>query len=299
MRVNYNHWLRWDFGGRNLYRAVNMNVHSVYKNFWYLATGISYENLDRTSNWLRGGPTYQRSSGMAQWFSMNTDIRKPIVLHANASYGFGFDYLVRGQDLGLELEIHPSDAINFSLGPNLGNFERIDQYVTTRKWEGNTRYILAYVNQRTLSFTARINYNITPDLTVQYYGQPFISRGKYSSFNYVLDPLTSEKEEGLRWYTDQEINLIDNTYFIDENGDANPDYSFGNPNFNFVQFRSNLVVRWEYVPGSEIYLVWTQGNTSFSTPDDRSLFNSLSEDFLSDDVRNSFLVKLTYRFLRK
>ncbi|MEL7021768.1 MAG: DUF5916 domain-containing protein, partial [Bacteroidota bacterium] len=74
------------------------------------------------------------------------------------------------------------------------------------------------------------------------------------------------------------------------------DYSFGNPDFNFIQFRSNLVARWEYVPGSEIFLVWSQGVTNFGDPN-ADLFPSLSDNLFSGQVENIFLAKFTYRFL--
>ena len=59
-------------------------------------------------------------------------------------------------------------------------------------------------------------------------------------------------------FTTNEISGSNGEYFVDENGDGVPDYSFANPDFNFVQFRSNLVLRWEYKPGSEFYVVWSE-----------------------------------------
>jgi hypothetical protein len=85
---------------------------------------------------------------------------------------------------------------------------------------------------------------------------------------------------------------------VDENNDGTTDYSFERPDFNFVQFRSNLVVRWEYKPGSELYLVWSQGNTPDDFSDlDTPVFNSLFDNAFSGRARNIFLVKWTYRFL--
>ncbi|MCF6306774.1 MAG: hypothetical protein L3J09_02340 [Flavobacteriaceae bacterium] len=52
-------------------------------------------------------------------------------------------------------------------------------------------------------------------------------------------------------------------YSVDENQDGTTDYSFGDPNFAFVQYRSNLVLRWKYIPGSEIFFVWSQRITEF------------------------------------
>ena len=85
-------------------------------------------------------------------------------------------------------------------------------------------------------------------------------------------------------------------YLIDENSDGIADYSIGNPDFNVVQFRSNLVARWEYVPGSELFLVWSQDNAVFADPSER-LFPALWDNAFSNSNRNIFLIKWTYRFL--
>jgi hypothetical protein len=167
-------------------------------------------------------------------------------------------------------------------------------------YNGGIRTIVGQVRQKTLRFTGRLNYNITPDLTLQYYGQPFITRPLYSNFAYVSDPLNKEYDARFTQFTPSQIAFSGGLYRVDENGDAVTDYSFGAPDFNFVQFRSNLIVRWEYRPGSELYLVWSQSNTAdafaeLTTP----IFESLTDNAWSgDQSRNIFLVKWTYRFLR-
>ena len=85
---------------------------------------------------------------------------------------------------------------------------------------------------------------------------------------------------------------------MDENQDGETDYSFDKPDFNFVQFRSNLVIRWEYKAGSEIFLVWSQGNSPDSSADlDTPLGESLVNNLFDNQATNIFLVKFTYRFL--
>jgi len=153
------------------------------------------------------------------------------------------------------------------------------------------------VIQQTFRFSLRVNYSLSPNITLEYWGQPFISKGNYSEFKYITDPLA-------RVYTDR-FHLYDNVqmsaeegngnFNIDEDRDGIVDYSFGNPDFNFLQFRSNLVFRWEYKPNSEFFLVWTQGTTNFGDPD-KGIFPSLTDDLFSADANNIFLMKLTYRF---
>ncbi len=299
-QVNYNHWSRWDFGGANLLRATNVNAHGEFTNFWQAGAGATYENLDISNNWLRGGPAYRKSSGIAAWAYIVTDQRKPVLLSVEGFRFFPFDYDVHVRGISAQLRLQAADALNFSIATSYQYTNRIDQYVATRQWNENTRYILGEIEQKTLHFTARINYNITPDLTIQYYGQPFISRGEFSRFNYVTNPLAIDKDHGLHVYNDAQIAFENNTYHIDESGDGSPDYKVHNPDFNFVQFRSNLVARWEYVPGSEIFLVWSQGNTAAGLPDEQRLFSRLTDDaFGGEKVRNTFLLKVTYRFLNR
>ena len=134
---------------------------------------------------------------------------------------------------------------------------------------------------------------------MQYYGQPFITRPLYSNFAYVTDALNKDYRKRFSTYKSNQINYSNGTYNIDENTDGITDYSFSKPDFNFVQFRSNLIVRWEYKPGSEFYLVWSQGNTADAFGElDTPVFNSLFDNAFAGSARNIFLVKWTYRFLR-
>ena len=140
-----------------------------------------------------------------------------------------------------------------------------------------------------------MDYILTPTLSLQYWGQPFISRGVFDNFKYVTDPTASQFGNRFSIYGANQINLESGRYSIDEDLDGNFDYSFGQPDFAFVQWRSNLVLRWEYTPGSELYVVWSQDASNFGDFN-QGLTESLSTNIR--DVNNIFLLKLTYRFLR-
>jgi hypothetical protein len=85
-------------------------------------------------------------------------------------------------------------------------------------------------------------------------------------------------------------------YQVDENLDGNVDYGFDNPDFSLVEFRSNLVLRWEYIPGSELFLVWSQGISNFMDPAS-SLTRGLESGIFGQKPENIFLMKLTYRLV--
>ena len=124
---------------------------------------------------------------------------------------------------------------------------------------------MANINHTTVNMSLRINYNITPDLTIQYWGQPFVATGEYTEYKHITDSKADNLTDRYNIYTDQQISFNEEqeTYFIDDNVDGTVDYSFGNPDFNVKEFLSNLVVRWEYRPGSTVYLVWSQTRNEY------------------------------------
>ncbi|MFO7369224.1 MAG: DUF5916 domain-containing protein, partial [Bacteroidales bacterium] len=82
---------------------------------------------------------------------------------------------------------------------------------------------------------------------------------------------------------------------VDENSDNLPEYTFRNPDFNFYQFRSNLVFRWEYKPGSQIYLVWSNDKTEYLNPGGYAIHN-MADRISGAAPNNIFLVKFSYWF---
>jgi hypothetical protein len=165
------------------------------------------------------------------------------------------------------------------------------QYVDIISNNGTPLYLFGKLDQKTFSFTMRINYTVNPELSIEYYGQPFVSAGKYSSFKKITNPVADTYRDRFYEYTPTELTLDGDTYNVNDGGN----FSIGNPDYNFRQFRSNLVVRWEYLPGSTLYLVWSQGRTS---ADSNGLFSYGSDmkDLFRITPHNVFLVKFSYWF---
>ena len=299
-RINYNHWSRWDYGGQFLYQAFNFNTHATFRNNWQAGTGTTWNPYDVSNNALRGTTSLRRPAGIGHNFYVTSDYRKKFYANVNAFNFWGFDNTVKGNNVSLNLTFQPLNALSISISGSYSyNWRRQDQFVSNVGFNNGVRTVVAEVDQETLRFTGRLTYNITPDLTLQYYGQPYITRPLYDHYGYVSNPLAKKYDDRFYVYAPNEITSSNGAYHIDENHDGNPDYSFSKPDFNFVQFRSNLVLRWEYKPGSELYLVWSQSNTpdvydDLSTP----IFQSLWDNLFAEQARNNFLIKCTYRFLR-
>lgn len=300
LRFNYNHWKKWDFGGQFLFSIINTNVHAFFKNNWSLGGGLNYNPHDISNNALRGGSSLRRPNGMGGWTYIESDNRKKIAGSLNANYfkGFGNTMYFRGISGGANYQI--LDALRVGVFPGFDqSWRRQDQYVANTSFAGSPRNIVSEVNQRGFSLTTRVTYNLTPNLTIQYYGQPFIFRALYKNYGYVTEPLAHEYDARFHRFEGSEISSGGDDFQIDENRDGSPDYSFSKPDFNYIQFRSNLVMRWEYVPGSEFYLVWSQGAVPNAYADlDTPLLSSLVENIFDARPTNIFLAKLTYRFLR-
>ena len=299
-RLNYNHWSRWDYGGKFLYQAFNFNSHATFKNNWQSGTGLTWNPYEVTNNALRGASALRHPGGLGYNIYTVTDSRKKIYAQVQGFLAWGFDNTVQNKDINLGLYFQPLNALQVSIsGEYTYYYRRQDQFVDNIGFNNSTRSIVGRLKQKTLRFTGRLSYNITPELTVQYYGQPFITRPLYSNFGYVSNPLAKKYDDRFYVFKTNEISYNNGSYSIDENGDGINDYTFSKPDFNFIQFRSNLVMRWEYRAGSELYLVWSQGNSPDAFYDlDTPLSKSLFTNVFAQEGRNIFLVKCTYRFLK-
>ena len=142
-----------------------------------------------------------------------------------------------------------------------------------------------------MAITFRLDYNITPNLLIQYYGSPFATTGKYSDFKMVTEQRANNYYNR---FLELKPTLNGNTYEVSGNN-APANYSFANPNFDFSQFRSNLVFRWEYRPGSQFIFVWSQDRSAFVQPGEQILGKAMSN--LTDVFPNNiFLIKFNYWF---
>jgi hypothetical protein len=127
-------------------------------------------------------------------------------------------------------------------------------------------------------------------LSLQYYGSPFASVGRYSLFKVVSNAQAADYSSR---FSIINPTWNDNAYEVYETGGTTPDYAFGNPDFAFGQFRSILVLRWEYLPGSLVYLVWSHERTAFDQPGDSSVGDAV-RNLSNVSPTNIFLVKFSY-----
>ncbi len=286
-----------DFSGNFNEFIIGLNGWVNFKNNMWLNGGIGSTPVRYSNVLLRGGPRFRQPGENRYRIGYISDSRKKVRLNANHSSTFGRDEAFYTFNLSGQLTYQPTNALQVSLAPSYSYNNDKLQFVTTRSFSGESKYILSEIEQKTLSFPLRIDYIIRPDLSIQYWGQPFISRGRYSSFKRVTNPIASALDNQFEEFETNQISYATGVYSIDEDRDGIEDYAFFEPDFAFVQFRSNLVLRWEYVPGSELFLVWSQDVSQFGDFNE-SLFEGLENNILNTKPQNIFLVKFTYRFIR-
>lgn len=296
--LNYNHWSAWDFEGNHNVMQFNTNSWAQFKNNWFANLGITYLPTNQSTVQLRGGPRIKNSQMLFYFTRVSTDDRKKVSFRLSSNGGKTFDDSFSYYRFGAGVSYQPTNALQVSIYPEYRINDDKLQFIENIEYNNETNYVNGTIAQRTLSMSMRLNYTINPNLTIQYYGEPFISRGRYSEFKTVVNPQADSFKDRIQLFNTNQITLDtnDDSYLIDSNTDGTTDYQFGNPDFSYVQFRSNLVMRWEYIPGSEVFLVWSQGVSGNADPEDK-LFKGLDNQILGEKKDNTFLIKVTYRFM--
>jgi hypothetical protein len=302
LQVNYNHYVSWNFEGKHTYLGFKNTANAKFTNQWGMGYGMHYAVLNYSDSDLRGGPMLRLPKTFETSWYLQSDQRKKLQFKINLSQTNGENNSSTNKNASLDIKYVPINSFNISLSAGISSNNQELQYVTTSNGSplsnGTPRYINASLNQDTFNLSLRLNYTITPDLTLQYYGSPFISRGRYTNFKYITNSLADAFTDRSQSLNSNQISYdnVTGVYNVDENIDATTDYSFGNPDFSFVQFQSNLVARWEYIPGSEIFMVWSQGLTKYGDPS-AGLLLSLKDNIIGQKAHDIFLIKATYRFM--
>ncbi len=295
--LNTNYWMYWNFSGKRLSFFTNMNFYSQFKNRWRINGSFTRGGESTSTNLLRGGPSFLMPGFFEMNLNLSTDQSKKASFYAGNYQRPGDLKSSWYSEYWLGVNVRPVNALSVSFDPAFSITNHTLQYAGTFQVASDSRYVFAELDQKTLSFTFRLNYTFNPELSLEYYGQPFVSAGKFTNFKRITSPAADRFADRYRIFAASEISYLpgDNSYTFDENGDGAAEYSLSNPDFNFRQFRSNLVVRWEYSPGSTLFLVWSQGRTGSATDGAFRYGNDMKELF-DTHPHNVFLIKFSYWF---
>jgi hypothetical protein len=281
----------WDYGANYLYSGLFLTSKLEFLNRWMVSPSLHYRNEGYDNRILRGGPAMLLPALWEGSLDFHTDMARKFILSLNASTEAARNDSYTNSNLQATVTVIPYNALRLSASLNYSeNMDNL-QYVDTKVLNTGTKYILAHLNQKTLGATFRIDYNISPEISIQYYGSPFASVGKYSRLKEVTNPRADAYADRFKLLNTQ---FSGNTYHVPASNDT-PAYSVDNPDFTFNQFRSNLVFRWEYRPGSQLYFVWGNERTGWKNDSSSSVGKAITQ--LKDvSPNNIFLIKLSYWF---
>jgi len=271
LRVNLNQWAAWNFGGDTRYTGANVNAHIVLPSQWGAGIGINREGAGIDDRSTRGGPAFRSKNGGNVWGYVESDSRKAF---QGMLMGYYFRDETGSTSIGGDPQVswRPTSYLTVSLGASYSKTDDDTQWVENVESGASKSFVFGRIRQTTLSLPTRVNYTVTPNLSVQIYAAPFVSAGSYSDFKALVRPRAAA-------FADQ----FDPVAFA------------GNPDFNYRSFRTTNVLRWEFKPGSALYVVWQQGREG-SADDGRFRFGRDFGDMFRTAGRNVFLVKWSYWF---
>jgi hypothetical protein len=296
--INSDLYIVNNFGGDVTGGGFEWNANMSLKNYWNIWTGGNISSSQLSTGMLRGGPMMKIPGNVNARLGFSTDNRKKLVFDVNSNISRGNKNDSRNFSSAIGMTYKPTNWLVLTVSPGFNKSFSELQYVSRIGNNGGDKYIFASIDRKTINTSFRLNLNLSPNLTFQYWGQPFVATGKYFDHKYILEPMADNYKDRFRTYSENQISAVGDQYNIDENLDGTTDYSFSKRDFNVQEFLSNLVVRWEYNPGSSVYLVWSQTRSNYSSSGNLDFFNDMGDLFDTGDNKphNVFLIKFSYRF---
>ena len=277
---NFNQWQDWTSAGDLLLeRAVNTNLHMQFHNNWSAHLGGTLGQLGATfsDRATRGGPALRQSSYGAPWIEISGDQRQMLFPDVFAQIVRTDEGLTRRTYVNPSLQVRVSSRTTPSLGVSYSHNEENTQWFDNfRDTTGVTHYTFAHLDWTTVGITFRLDYTASPTLTFQLYLNPFVSKGTYSDVREVSNARAEKYSDRFTPYTGPAA--------------ANPG------GFNFKAFNSNTVLRWEYRPGSSLYLVWTQGRQASENLEGTRTLSGDLDHLFQQHPADTFLIKVAHWF---
>jgi hypothetical protein len=286
--VNLNGWTARNYDWDRTGLGGNVNGSFQLQNFWQGYAGVNLDGSGYSGRTLRGGPLFKTEGSVNFWGGLGTDSRKAVAGNFNTWGNVGRESNSWNLGMSPGVRFRPSGRATFQMGSSINWNVNDGQWV--RAIEGDeTDYVFARIDQTTVGLSLRAEYAFTPTMSLQLYAEPFVSAGAYADYKRVADPRAERYQDR---FAGLATRVDEGTVHTDVDGDGTEE-SFDRPDFNFKQFRSNAVLRWEYRPGSALFVVWSQGRNHFVENGDFR-FGGDVRDLFGVAPQNVFMVKLSY-----
>lgn len=288
-----NHWTLWSLDGERERLASNLFANVQFQNGWMVMGELRRDFSRLTTTLLRGGPTTFLPPNVAWSGRVVSDPRRTV---SGELMTEGYvDDAGGGRRLAVfpRVTVRPSSRAELSLQPGVAWVRNPAQYVETASAGGDSSYVTGSLSQATSSLTARLNLTFTPSLSLQLYAQPFLSAGRYRSLAEVRDARATRLRERISTFAPHAVTTMpDGDLRIDRGVDRAP-LTVADPEFSVRELTSNAVLRWEYRPGSALFVVWAQARDDDAGAPDFSVARQARALWRTAST-NVLLVKASY-----
>ena len=285
----------WNFGGDRTNTFVGGNLNGRLRSFWSGGLNMSLWPRTTSDRLTRGGPLATDPAGLNLNLNASSDSRKMVSGYAWTGMNrneLGSWY--HGVEVGAE--IRPTSALQVSIGPGLDASHTARQFVTAEDATQalptfGRRYVFGEVDQVGVSMSVRGSWTFTPRLTLQLFARPFIAAGRFDRFSQMTEPGQLRfpvygEDFGTATRDSRGVTMLDA-------GDGGEPITV-KPDFTVRALQGNAVLRWEYRPGSALFVVWQQSRSGSLDDGDLRLRRDVRGLWRDDDRTNTFLVKLSY-----
>jgi hypothetical protein len=289
----------YDYDGNRTTFGNYLWSYITFSNYYEIDASFDYEAESINNRKTRGGPQTLEPLSRNWNISATSNTNKPVSasIYYNSTSSAG-----QYDNIGVSLNLQPSTNLSIQVGPSLSKTKEPAQWVgayndPAANQTYGKRYVFAKLEQTEVSANIRFDLVLSPTLSFQVYIQPLISTGNYTEMKMLAKSRSYEfTKYGENGSTINKKTSSDGTvsYELDSDGSGtSPVYRVGNPDFNVVSLRGNAVLRWEYMPGSTLYFVWTQSRYSYDQNGEFE-FNRSFSNLSNIRPDNVFMVKLTY-----
>jgi len=248
--------------GISLQREARLNGSLLFSNYWSASMSFASDFGLYDDRETRGNGLYRRAMTYAANASLFSDSRGEVTGRIGQLFGWDSKRKYQSATEG-GLTIKPLSWMEWDVSSRFEIVRDQEAWVSNLAGTTGVQSIFGDRSTDSFDFTLRSTITFTRELTLQVYGQVFVAKGHFVDFRSLVAP----------------SEFVPVTFLFRD--------------FNTRSLNSNVVLRWEYLPGSTIYLVWTQARSGF----DEDYFTSFTKNITNSfklPADNVFLVKITY-----
>ncbi len=292
-----NEWAFTNYAPQLLETGASFNAHATFKNYWDLQGGFTLSNHRWDPTALRGGPELRVDTGYNVYVGLTSDTRKALYGNLNVSAGWrpaaNNTWLL---DFNAGVTVQARSNVDLFFGPALSlqgdDLQYVDQEPDVT---GATRYVFGRLHEVVTGMTVRANWTFTPHVSLQVYAMPFVATGRYNDLKEATDTHARAYNDRFHVFGDDHLTVTDDAITVDNAGAGNGvGYQFANPNFTVRELRSNVVLRWEYRPGSALFLIWAHDGEGSDVGDGRYRLASDVSALARQPGEDVVMAKLNY-----